>query len=616
MPLRAATLAPAAALLALAALLSICGAPEDSFASDFSCKYPNATYYGPDSLRTVWKPLATLPALVRPGDTLTVWATAPNVPTNWSASLGFGALNVPLAPAYGAYQANLGWWVLGFQVPQGVSEELYSLRLSSDTGIQDSTLHSVKVLPAFRSDYYFAQISDTHLPEHTFSNSSSFSTCDTTGMADFDAVIGDLNLIHPEFILHTGDLVNEGDLDTLYSMNEMGRALQMVYRLRDPMFLSSGNHDIGGFSSTPVPAGTARLDWRRFFGWPWLGNPPAGAPYHSQLYTFDYDSLRCFGIEAYINYDSYQSGTYGGGSMTAEEMNWLQQQIAAAGSMHKLLFYHFDFDQGANTGNTTGPWQLNIPALGVDGAIWGHYHTVPENTKTAYTAQPFDLGLQSVIDGHRSFRIFRVHNGHISPGPMHHAGTTTDSLSAAWSGPNDGTQSMLSVTVTNRFGEVWEHSRLRFAMADHDSNYAATGGTLAYKIRQGGMIDVYVDCTLPASGSATVSVYPTTPITGVPEPGLTAGLWLAPPSPNPLRSGGQTVTVRFSLPGASAVSLAIYDAHGRELTRLFEGRMGPGEHVLTWDGRTAARRPAEAGVYLVRLRTSGATLARKLSLTP
>ena len=35
-------------------------------------------------------------------------------------------------------------------------------------------------------------------------------TSDTTGMADFDAIIDDMNLIHPEFILHTGDLVNEG----------------------------------------------------------------------------------------------------------------------------------------------------------------------------------------------------------------------------------------------------------------------------------------------------------------------------------------------------------------------------------------------------------------------
>jgi hypothetical protein len=584
--------------------------------SNYSCTYSNAVYYGPDTLRVIWKPLATLPALVRPGDTLTVWANAPGSAITWSATLGFGTLRVSLAPVSGGFDPSLGWWVLGFQVPPSVPEELYSLTLTSNTGIADSTLHSVKVLPAFKSDYYFAQISDTHLPEHTFSDNTSFNTCDTTGMADFDAVIADLNLIHPEFILHTGDFVNEGDLDTLYQMNEMGRALQMVYRLRDPMFLSSGNHDIGGFSTTPVPVGTSRLDWRRFFGWPWLGNPPAAMPYHSQLYTFDYGQLRCFGIEAYINYDGYQSGMYGGGSMTAEEMNWLTQQIAAAGSLHKLLFYHFDFDQGANTGSTTGPWQLNIPTLGVDGAIWGHYHTVPENQKTAYTAHPFDLGLQSVIDGHRSFRIFRVHNGAISPGPMHHAGTTTDSLSTVWNGANDGTQRQLSVTVTNRFGEAWEHSRLMFAMVDHDSSYAATGGTVAYSIRQGGMIDVYVDCVLPASGNVTVSVFPTTPIVGVGPPAPLAGLWLAPLAPDPFATSRSPLTVRYSLPAGAAVSIGIYDVRGRRVRSLFDGRMGPGEHVLGWNGRIESGRTAPAGVYVVRVMAGSEERTRKVTLIP
>lgn len=589
-------------------------AKDNAAQSNFSCMYPNGTFYGPDTLRVIWKPLATIPALVRPGDTLTVWATAPAGPTTWSATLGFGSVSVPLTPVTGAFQANLGWWVLGFQVPPGVAEELYSLSLASSTGLRDSTLHSVKVLPAFKTDYYFAQISDTHLPEHTFSSSTSFNTCDTTGMADFDAVIADLNLIHPEFILHTGDLVNEGDLDTLYQMNEMGRALQMIYRLRDPMFLSSGNHDIGGFTTTPVPAGTSRLDWRRFFGWPWLGSPPSGSPYHSQLYTFDYGPLRCFGIEAYINYDSYQSGLYGGGSMTAEEISWLQQQIAAAGSLHKLLFYHFDFDQGANTGSTSGPWQLDIPSLGVDGAIWGHYHTVPENTKTAYTAHPFDLGVQSVIDN-RAFRIFRVHDGNVSPGPLHRSGFATDSLKATWNGPNNGTQRLLSVTVTNLFGEAWDHSRLMFAMVDHDSVYSATGGSVAYTIRQGGMIDVYVDCVIPASGSVSVSVFSTGPIVGVPPNESRAGLWLAQPVPNPARPGNP-VTLSYSLAVARDVAIVVYDVHGREVARVFEGREGPGEHRLTWDGRTTAGPTARAGTYVVRLTAGDARRTRKLTLIP
>src|SRR5262245_48301127 len=234
--------------------------------------------------------------------------------------------------------------------------------------------------------------------------------------------------------------------------------------------------------------------------------------------------------------------------------------------------------------------------------------------KTARTAHPFDLGLQSVIDGHRSFRIFRVHDGAISPGPMHHSGTSTDSLSTVWNGPNDGTQRQLGVTVTNRFGETWDHSRLMFAMVDHDSVYSATGGTVAYSIRQGGMIDVYVDCVLPSSGSATVSVFPTTPIVGVGETAPWAGFWLARPAPNPFMPGTSPLTVRYSLPSASPVSIGVYDVRGSRVARLLEGPMGPGEHALTWNGRIESGRTAPAGVYVVRVTAAGVQHTQKLAL--
>ncbi len=604
-PLRA-LLVPALAPILLAGFLRPAQAAGAAAELDTTCHY----WYG-DTLTVIWKPLATLPALLRPGDTLTVWANAPDAPTRWGAALQLGSQSWSMGPAGGAFQASLGWWVLTFVIPP-VPEELYDLVLSSNTGVLDTTRHSVKVLPSFRSDYYFAQISDTHLPEHAFS--PNFSTCDTSGMADFDAVIADLNLIHPEFILHTGDLVNEGELEEFYSDYEMGRGLGMVYRLRDPMFLTSGNHDIGGWQPTPPPAGTSRKDWWRYFGWPFLANPPAGAPYHSQDYSFDYDSLHVIGLEAYLNngsYDNYLPAIYGGGSFTAEQMSWLAQDIAAAGPKHKLLMYHFDFDQGANTGSTSGPWQLDIGALGVDGAIWGHYHTVPENTVTSRTAHPFNLGCQSVIDN-RAFRIFRVHDGNITPGPMHHAGTTADSLYASWSGPNDGTRSELSVTVTNRFGETWDHSRLVFLMVDHDSIYTASGGTVAQTIRGAGTMAVYVDCAVPASGAATVSVSPLAPISSVGGPAAPAGLQLGRPTPNPYRSGSGPVTLQYSLPSAGAIRAEVLDLAGARIALLFRGRMPPGVHQLAWDGRTRTGRLAPPGVYMVRLTTPAGTRAQRL----
>ena len=572
----------------------------------------HAYTYG-DTLTTIWRPLPNLPALARPGDAITVWANAPSSAAGWSAALHYGALHVPLTAAGGGWQSTKGRWELQFTVPAGTPEEIYALSLTSDSTPPDTSAHSVKVLPEYRSDYYFAQISDTHLPSHTFSDGSGFSTADTSGMADFDAVIEDLDIIHPEFIVHTGDLVNEGELEEYLAMYEMGRAKTMLNRLQAPIWVSTGNHDIGGWDPTPPPPGTSRKNWWRYFGWPFLLTPPPGDPSHSQDFTFDYGPLHVIGLEAYNNsgqYDDYNTGVYGPDSFTNEQLTWLQNDIAAHSASKKLLFYHYDFG-GFNADFT----QINVNTLGLDGALWGHFHTIAD---TGRTRRPFSIGTRSVID-YRGYRLIRVHDGVMSPARMVRAGGTTsaptDSLAPAWSGPNDGTRRALTLTVLNRFNETWEHARVTFNLADHDSDFVATGGTIAQVIRQGGMANVAVDFVVPASGSVVVSVQPSVPITGVDD--RPAGtLTLFAPSPNPFRVTGGALALRFTLPSEEDARLELIDVSGRRVATLTSGRQSAGDHVARWNGRTDSGGAAAPGLYFARLTTAaGAARTARFVLT-
>ncbi len=573
-----------------------------------------------DTLTTVWKPLPNLPALVRPGDTLAVWANAPVAASGWSAALAYGGYSVPLVPAGGSYDASRARWELGFVVPSGVPEETYNLVVQSSLTPPDTSRHSVKVLPAFKTDYYFAQISDTHLPEHTFSTPTggSFSTADTSGFPDFNAVAEDLNLIHPEFILHTGDLVNEGELEDYLAMFEMSRAQAALSRLRDPIFVVSGNHDIGGWQQTAPPDGTARRNWWKIFGWPFLDSPPAGDPGHSQNFAFDYGVLHCVGLETYINnggYDAFRTGTYGAQSFTPEQMSWLSAHLAAVpAGRHKLLFYHYDFGGTVSGGGPGANFsQINPAALGVDGAIWGHNHGVAEGNRTA---QPFNLGLQAVIDGKRTFRIFRVSNGVITPGPMHHAGGTAstplDSLSMSWNAPNNGTAASITTTVINRYGEAWEHARAVFHMQPGFATYTATNGTIAQEFDHDGMHDVDVDFVAPLNGTIQVSVNGSGTI-DVPPAVLAARVHLSAPAPNPLVRGG-SATIAFALPVPGEALLSVYDAGGRKVATLARGFTAAGPHVARWDGRDDAGRIVPGGLYLVRLDALGAGRTVKLAL--
>ena len=575
--------------------------------------------YG-DTLTTIWRPLPNLPAFARPGDTFTVWANAGSGVTGWAAALHFGALTVPLTAAGGGWQASKGRWELAFTVPPGTPEEIYDLELTSAGTSPDLASHAVKVIPAYRGDYYFAQISDTHLPEHAFSSNGVIDVSDTTGMADFDAVIDDLNLIHPEFILHTGDLVNEGELEEYLGMYEMGRAQQMLSRLASPVFVISGNHDIGGWKQTAPPDGTSRQNWWRQFGWSFLGNPPAGDPYHSQDYSFDYGLLHVVGLESYINngsYDSYQPAIWGAQSMTAEQMGWLAADVAAVPpGRTKLAYFHYDFGGTLPNGQPAANFtQFNDPAaLGLDGVIWGHNHGVAEGDRAA---RPFNLGLQSVID-RRSFRIFRVRNGAIAPGPMHHStalsGSPTDSMVAAWDGPNDGSRARLTASVLNRYGESWEHARLLFVLADHDSSFAATGGTVVETLKQGGRVNVYVDCTLAAGATTVVSVVPVAPNTTGVAGEATRTAWLDPPAPSPFRPGAEPLTIRYALARAGRVRVGVMDVAGRRVASVFEGAREAGAGTVTWSGRDDRGAALPPGVYLVVLESERGTSTRRVLL--
>jgi len=601
--------------LALAILLALAAAAPATPA--------RAWTYG-DTLTVIERPLPNLPALARPGDLVTLWALAPSGAGSWSATLQLGALAVPLVPAGGGWQPTLGRWVLQYQVPPGTPEEVYDLRVTSDATLPDVAQHAVKVLPAYRNDFYFAQISDTHLPEHAFSSGGSINTADTTGMADFDAVIDDLNLIHPEFILHTGDLVNEGELEEYLGMYEMGRAQQMLTRLRDPVFVSTGNHDIGGWTPTAPPAGTSRKNWWRYYGWPWLASPPAAEPWHSQDYSFDYGLLHLIGLEAYQNdgsYDNYQPAIYGAQSMTAEQMNWLAADVAAVpAGRTKLAFFHYDF--GGTLANGTAAPNFsqfnNLGALGLDGVLWGHNHVVAEGNRTA---KPFNLGLQSVISnsyGGRTFRIFRVASGVVTPGPMHHAGTALDSLRVTWATPNDGTRATQTATVSNRFGESWDYARLVFYMVDHDSTYTASGGTIASVIRQGGMFNVYVDCVIPAGGGATpstttVTVSPGAPVAAV-GPLSPAALRLDPPAPNPFDPARGPASVRFALAAAGRARVEVFDPAGRRVATLLEGALPAGEQLARWSGVGDDGARAPSGLYFLRAEVEPASPGARRAL--
>ncbi len=88
-------------------------------------------------------------------------------------------------------------------------------------------------------------------------------------------------------------------------------------------------------------------------------------------------------------------------------------------------------------------------------------------------------------------------------------------------------------------------------------------------------------------------------------------LRLYPSHPNPFNP---STKIRFDLPAAGQVHLAVYDVAGRLVRVLVEGERPAGSHEAVWDGRDASGRSAPSGSYLARLVAGGKVEGVRLSL--
>ena len=88
-------------------------------------------------------------------------------------------------------------------------------------------------------------------------------------------------------------------------------------------------------------------------------------------------------------------------------------------------------------------------------------------------------------------------------------------------------------------------------------------------------------------------------------------LALAANYPNPFNA---TTAIRYALPTAGPVHLAIYALNGQQVRTLVQDVEASGLHVARWDGRDDAGRAVASGVYLYRLDATGGVRTGKMTL--
>jgi hypothetical protein len=116
--------------------------------------------------------------------------------------------------------------------------------------------------------------------------------------------------------------------------------------------------------------------------------------------------------------------------------------------------------------------------------------------------------------------------------------------------------------------------------------------------------------TMPADGGEDVRMLPASVVSAPPV--VANNVQLEGGTPNPFV---RSTTLRYSLPYAMPVRLAIYDARGRLVRELMRAPSEPsGWHSAAWDGANAGGRRALSGTYFARLETPKSLTTRQVVL--
>jgi len=115
----------------------------------------------------------------------------------------------------------------------------------------------------------------------------------------------------------------------------------------------------------------------------------------------------------------------------------------------------------------------------------------------------------------------------------------------------------------------------------------------------------------PDGTRADIGAFPTQGALAVDERTRPLGFSLSQNTPNPFNP---VTTIRFTLPEAGHVTLAVYDINGRLVRDLVGHPLAAGLHAVVWDGCDANGRDVASGVYVYRLTAPQGVVTRRMVL--
>ncbi len=267
-----------------------------------------------------------------------------------------------------------------------------------------------------------------------------------------------------------------------------------------------------------------------------------------------------------------------------------------------------------------GGRRVFAPARGTQAAAtgwaWEFLAAPPANQSASYSYVASTL-VDSTA-GHNPYTVFLVEAHAASSGAFWacapDSGYSVDDLAPATPSPFAGTYA--SGTTSMTWGANHEADLAGYRLyRGSDTGFVPGPGNLVTALSDTAFADaagapyVYkltaVDLHGNESPVATLVPQGTTASDGTPP----AALELSLGGDNPSRSGA---VLRFALPHAGPLRLAIFDAQGRRVRTLAAGPFAAGRYTRRWDGTDESGARVAGGLYFASLEADGRALRRKL----
>ena len=299
-------------------------------------------------------------------------------------------------------------WYATVSVPFYTPEELYNITLVIENDTQFyfvSRPRAVSIIDEFPDDFSIIHLTDLHIgdPRGLIENIK-----ETIGWKAAKKCVNEINLLHPDFVIISGDLVF-GQLYPFEYTREYKKCFEILQGFDVPTFLCPGNHD--GYKKFREDG----LEfWKEYFG-PLYYSFDYGNYHFLSINSFDWAPLSRLTISFIpLNW---------GGCVQDKQLQWIEDDLADSDANLNFMFLHHNplWDTKKDSLLRWGYYNRNemlslIETYDVDVVMAGHVHydDVTTLNDTLYLTTTTASSSLSGDDAYWGYRLIEIKDGQIA----------------------------------------------------------------------------------------------------------------------------------------------------------------------------------------------------------